>query len=176
MSDLSKRVKNLHSRSKNVGKDYIILFADCVEAMSENWTPMAELLAGANPKDNAVLRKLAGMALTDWSVKRDNKHRTGLRFTKGANASCDVDFLNKLRALAKEGHVLQGKKIAELMSGGEKTVKELSADALASAYVKNAVKKIEDGAVSSADALSALRMAVKTLEARVAAEAMAQAA
>lgn len=176
MSDLSKRIKNLHTRSSNVGKDYVLLFAECVETMAENWTPMAELLAGANPKDMAVLRRLAGFVLSGWSIKRDTKHRTGLRFTKDAGASYDVSRVEELRALAKQGHVLQGKKIAELLNGGEKDVKAVSAEELATAYVKNAVKKIEDGAVSSADALNALRMAVKALEARVTAEAMAKAA
>ena len=171
MTTLSTRIKNLHKRSKNVGRDYLYLFVECVETMDTNWTPMAELLAGANPKDSAVLRRLAGLTLQDWTVKRDSKHRTGLRFTKGPNAGYEQLYAVKLKALADEGHVLQGKKVAEVLEPEGKDVKPVSVEALSKAYVKNAQKKIDDGAISTADALEAMRKAIKALEASIIASA-----
>ena len=171
MSDLSKRVKNLHSRSKNVGRDYVLLFVECVETMSDNWTPMAELIGGANPKDSATLRKMSGFVLTDWKLAKDTKHRSGLRFAKGKAATFDADKLSEIKALAEQGHVLQGKVIADMLQGDKPVeVKKVSAEDLAKAYVKSAHLKMDSGAVSTADALSALRMAVKALEAELAAE------
>jgi hypothetical protein len=173
MSDLSKRIKSLHTRSKNVGRDYVLLFCESIETMEENWTPLAELLSGANPKDNAMLRKLAGFVLSGWTVKRDTKHRTGLRFTKEAGATFDQDRIETLRTLAKQGHVLQSKKVAEFIDGGEKQVKAVSSEDLAKAFVTSTHKKIDSGAISTADALNAMRMAIKALEAELATEKMA---
>lgn len=173
MSTLSTRIKSLHRRSANAGRDYLLIFCECVENMESNWTPMAELLAGANPRDAQVLRKLAGFVLSGWSVSKDNKHRTGLRFKKADGATFDMDKLGRIKALAEQGNVLQGKAISELMTP-EKVIKAVSSEDLAKAYLASAHKKIDDGAISSVDALNALRQAIKALEAEVAAEAKAK--
>lgn len=174
MSDLSKRIQNLHVRSKNVGREYLTLFCECVETMGENWTPMAELLSGANDKDKVVLRRLAGFVLSDWTLKADKAHRTGLRFVKGADASFDADKVSSIREFANQGKVLQGKEIREFV--GKKTdVKVVSAEDLAKAYLTNVHKKIDDGAISAVDALEALRMAIKALEVEVTATVKAAA-
>ena len=171
MSNLSSRIKSLHERSHKAGKAYILLFVECVETMEENWTPLAELISGANPKDSATLRKMAGHVLAGWKLSKDSKHRTGLRFTKETGATYNKNRLAKLKALAEQGNVLQGKVIADLLQGNKKPdVKPVSAEDLAKAYLTSVHKKLDAGAISTADALQALRMAAKALEAELTAE------
>jgi hypothetical protein len=176
-NDLSKRIATLHKSSKKVGTAYILLFVECVETMDKNWTPLAQLISGANPKDSGRLRKMAGFVLKGWKLAGDKVHPTGLRFSKDGAASINANRLANLKALAEQGHVLQSKVIGDLLSGGDVAdVKTVDAEALAKRIVAANHKRVDDGAISLLDSVIAQRMALKTLEAELAATVVVKAA
>lgn len=175
-NDLSKRIATLHKSSAKAGKAYVLLFVECVETMDKNWTPLAQLISGANPKDSARLRKMAGFALKGWSLSKDKVHPTGLRFAKDGAASFNADRLANLKALAMQGNVLQSKAIGDLLNGDVVEVKVVDAETLAKRIVAANHKRVDDGAISLLDSVIAQRMVLKTLEAELAATVVVKAA
>lgn len=130
--NLIDRVKKVNSDAKSAGKRYVVLWSECVEHMfgdSHDWTVLATLISGAGVKDAAILRALTGKAIQGYSLVKDEKQKTGLRFKKieGANQGVDMDFVLLVKALGNQGKVLQGKDIAELLKKPKPEVKsELS--------------------------------------------------
>lgn len=135
--NLVERVKKVNSDAKSAGKRYVILWAECVEHMfgdSHDWTVLATLIGGAAPKDAAVLRALTGKAVQGYSLVKDEKQKSGLRFKKkdGANTGVDMDFVLKVKGLGNLGKVLQGKDITDLVRREKSDAKpELSPEARA---------------------------------------------
>lgn len=129
---LIDRVKKVNADAKSSGKRYVMLWAECVQHMfgdSHDWTVLATLIGGAAPKDAAILRALTGKAIKGYSLVKDEKQNSGLRFKKkdGEEQSCDLDFVSKVSALGVQGNVLQGKVIADLLKKPKDEVKsELS--------------------------------------------------
>ena len=126
---LLSRVKSINTRSKSMGKEYLLLLCECIERMhgvgdetNKDWTPMAFLLGKSQDKDARMLRKIAGKILDGWSLVKDDKQDSGLRFGKKNDATYDKDLVQRIRALADQGKVLHSKAIAELL-GGEKESK-----------------------------------------------------
>lgn len=132
MTNLVDRVKKVNSDAKSAGKRYVQLWAECVEHMfgeSHDWTVLATLIAGAGSKDAGILRMLTGRALQGYSLVKDDKQKTGLRFKKveGANQGWDADFVAKVKAMGDMGKVLQSKDILDLVKKAKPDVKpELS--------------------------------------------------
>lgn len=119
-ANLVDRVKKVNADAKSAGKRYVVLWAECVEHMfgdSHDWTVLATLIGGAAPKDAAILRYLTGKAVQGYSLVKDEKQKSGLRFRKveGANQGVDLDFVSKVKSLGEQGNVLQGKVIADLL-------------------------------------------------------------
>lgn len=117
---LIERVRKVNSDAKSAGKRYVILWADCVEHMfgdSHDWTVLATLIGGAGVKDAAILRALTGKALVGYSLVKDDKQKSGLRFKKveGANQGWDADFVAKVREMGVQGKVLQSKDVLALV-------------------------------------------------------------
>lgn len=120
MTNLVDRVKKVNSDAKSAGKRYVLLWAECVEHMfgeSHDWTVLATLIGGAGVKDAGILRMLTGRALQGYSLVKDDKQKTGLRFKKieGANQGWDADFVAKVKAMGDQGKVLQSKDILDLV-------------------------------------------------------------
>ena len=139
---LIDRVKKVNADSKSAGKRYVLLWAECVDHMfgdSHDWTVLATLIAGANPKDASTLRALTGRALSGWKLAKDDKQASGLRFTKivGEAQSHDAAFVAKIRAMGELGMVLQSKDIAAEFKkpSADKSAKE-KVDAHKKAFAK----------------------------------------
>ena len=129
---LIDRVKKVNADAKSAGKRYVLLWAECVQHMfgdSHDWTVLATLIGGAAPKDAAILRALTGKAIKGYSLVKDEKQGSGLRFKKkeGEDQSCNMEFVATVLAKGQEGNVLQGKAIGELLAKPkDKVVTELS--------------------------------------------------
>lgn len=118
---LIDRVKKVNADAKSAGKRYVILWAECVSHMfgdSHDWTVLATLIGGAAPKDAAILRALTGKAIKGYSLVKDEKQGSGLRFKKkeGEAQSWDEGFVAQVASLGNEGNVLQGKRVGDLLS------------------------------------------------------------
>jgi hypothetical protein len=119
-ANLIDRVKKVNADAKSAGKRYVVLWAECVEHMfgdSHDWTVLATLISGAGAKDAAILRALTGKAIQGYSLVKDDKQKTGLRFKKveGANQGVDIGFVSLVKGLGQQGKVLQGKDVADLL-------------------------------------------------------------
>ena len=161
---LLSRVKSINTRSKTMGKEYLLLFCECVERMhgvgdetNKDWTPMAYLIGMSQDKDSRMLRKIAGKVLSNWTVAKDDKQESGLRFGRKDGASYDTDLLQTIRVLADQGNVLHSKKIAELLDG-EKAPKEFDVQA----WAERAAKQHPDQILAM---IAALQAQAKTIPA-----------
>lgn len=117
---LISRVKSLNTRSATAGNTYVKLWVECIEHMfspAHDWSVLAYLLAGAQPADGRILRAMTGKVLQGWSLKKDDKQPTGMRFVKkaGENQGYDEQVLETIRAYALVGKVLQSKDLKEYL-------------------------------------------------------------
>lgn len=148
MTKLITRVQNHVTGQATSGKNTLVLLQACIEHMRDHqneWTPLAMLIGKSQPAQARMCRMIAGKVIEGWSIKKDDKQPSGLRFAKvkGSNQGFDADQMSHLSALVDKGLSIQSKEVREKFTG-ERAAPSDWTEEDAKKYAKRLVKTLKE--------------------------------
>jgi hypothetical protein len=151
MTTLLSTVKSHCTNQGSSGVTTLKLTLICIEQMRDNqneWSTLAWLMGKSQPAQARVIRKIVGQALHGWTVSKDTKQLSGIRFTKakGVNQGYDETVLNVLTALVDDGAPIQGAAVKEAFPSPESA--EKTHDEKVAMFVKAIKSRMEKDEVS----------------------------
>ena len=153
MATLNQQVQSFVRNQKNAGAKGLEILSLCIEHMygeSNDWTPLAWLIAKTEANDARVLRAILGRVTSGLTVKKDKDQPSGLRIVRAGNSST-TELYGTMKKLIDEKQSFRSKTVREQLLPPKD-----SADFDIKKYVKRVMSKIENEGVTLADFLAAI--------------------